>query len=72
MAANLNCPVCGTPENTVTTSRPTKNGIRRRRQCNACGHRWTTYEFSVEDWMEAVNQREKEETGQDADSLNQA
>lgn len=40
------CPTCGASENRVIDSRPAENGgaIRRRRQCEACGARFTTYE----------------------------
>lgn len=40
------CPTCGASENRVIDSRPAENGgaIRRRRQCEACGIRFTTYE----------------------------
>jgi transcriptional repressor NrdR len=40
------CPACGASENRVIDSRPAENGgaIRRRRQCEACGIRFTTYE----------------------------
>lgn len=40
------CPTCGSSENRVIDSRPAENGgaIRRRRQCEACGVRFTTYE----------------------------
>lgn len=40
------CPTCGASANRVIDSRPAENGgaIRRRRQCEACGSRFTTYE----------------------------
>jgi transcriptional repressor NrdR len=40
------CPTCGASENRVIDSRPAENGgaIRRRRRCEACGIRFTTYE----------------------------
>jgi transcriptional repressor NrdR len=40
------CPVCGAPNTRVIDSRPAESGqaIRRRRQCETCGHRFTTYE----------------------------
>lgn len=40
------CPKCGTLEDKVVDSRLSKNGrsIRRRRECIACEHRFTTYE----------------------------
>lgn len=42
----MRCPVCGDSSNRVTDSRdgPDGRSIRRRRQCNACGHRFTTRE----------------------------
>ena len=43
---------CGAPLTGVLDSRPIENGsrIRRRRMCGACGHRFTTYEISQEEW----------------------
>jgi transcriptional repressor NrdR len=40
------CPFCGHREDKVIDSRESKDGdsIRRRRQCNACERRFTTYE----------------------------
>ena len=46
MSAYFDCPECGCPENFVPDSRPVQNGIRRRRECIECGHRWTTYEYA--------------------------
>ncbi len=42
----MNCPACHYPESKVIDSRPTPGGasIRRRRECLACGRRFTTYE----------------------------
>ena len=42
----MNCPTCHYPESKVIDSRPTPGGasIRRRRECLACGRRFTTYE----------------------------
>lgn len=42
----MKCPFCGHPETRVTNSRVTPEGdrIRRRRECEQCGHRFTTYE----------------------------
>ncbi len=42
----MKCPYCGCSESKVIDSRPTDdNGrIRRRRECNDCGKRFTTYE----------------------------
>jgi transcriptional repressor NrdR len=42
----MRCPKCGTQEDRVIDSRSSKEGatIRRRRECLACTHRFTTYE----------------------------
>lgn len=42
----MKCPVCGSMDNKVIDSRPTENSaIRRRRECNNCKNRFTTYEM---------------------------
>jgi len=40
------CPACGATGIRVIDSRPAESGsaIRRRRECETCGHRFTTYE----------------------------
>lgn len=42
----MKCPGCGYPESKVIDSRPVTeaNSIRRRRECLACGKRFTTFE----------------------------
>ena len=42
----MKCPYCGHLENKVIDSRLSKDGgvIRRRRDCDECGRRFTTYE----------------------------
>ena len=42
----MRCPSCGHPESKVVDSRPSDDNttIRRRRECLACRHRFTTYE----------------------------
>ncbi len=42
----LKCPICGFVDSKVLDSRPseTENAIRRRRECDSCHHRFTTYE----------------------------
>ncbi|NPB08956.1 MAG: transcriptional repressor NrdR [Thermodesulfobacteria bacterium] len=42
----MKCPACQHPETKVVDSRVSKDGaaIRRRRECLACGFRFTTYE----------------------------
>ena len=46
----MKCPFCGTDEDRVIDSRPAREGreIRRRRECSACGSRFTTYEAPEE------------------------
>jgi transcriptional repressor NrdR len=40
----MRCPFCQSLESKVVDSRDTESGIRRRRECLSCGHRFTTYE----------------------------
>ena len=42
----MRCPFCDQPDTKVIDSRPTDDGkaIRRRRECEGCGKRFTTYE----------------------------
>jgi transcriptional repressor NrdR len=42
----MRCPWCGADDDRVVDSRPADGGssIRRRRQCNACERRFSTYE----------------------------
>jgi len=42
----MRCPYCGKDDTQVKDSRPTEdsNAIRRRRVCNGCGGRFTTFE----------------------------
>lgn len=40
----MKCPFCNFEDTKVIDSRPAENSIRRRRQCEACGKRFTTYE----------------------------
>ena len=42
----LKCPECGYLDSKVLDSRPSEEGntIRRRRECDKCHHRFTTYE----------------------------
>jgi len=42
----MRCPFCSNDDSQVKDSRPTEDGsaIRRRRQCPACGGRFTTFE----------------------------
>ena len=40
----MRCPACQDPDSRVIDSRTTGDAIRRRRSCQACGHRFTTLE----------------------------
>nr|WP_288556155.1 transcriptional regulator NrdR [uncultured Mediterraneibacter sp.] len=42
----MKCPYCGHPDTRVIDSRPAedRSSIRRRRSCDECGKRFTTYE----------------------------
>ncbi len=42
----MRCPFCGHPDDKVIDSRaaPTGDAVRRRRECEACAKRFTTYE----------------------------
>ena len=42
----MQCPFCNSDDDKVIDSRSSEDGraIRRRRECNACGRRFTTYE----------------------------
>jgi len=44
--ARVRCPYCATDDDKVVDSRPADDGaaVRRRRECLACGRRYTTYE----------------------------
>ncbi|HUU23367.1 MAG TPA: transcriptional regulator NrdR [Phycisphaerae bacterium] len=46
----MQCPFCGQDNDKVVDSRSSEGGraIRRRRQCLACGRRFTTYEYPEE------------------------
>ena len=43
----MKCPYCGNPDTRVIDSRPAEDNssIRRRRSCDECGKRFTTYEI---------------------------
>ena len=51
----MKCPFCSHAESKVTDSRAGAAGdvIRRRRECESCGRRFTTYE-RVEDVLPVV------------------
>lgn len=53
----MSCPECQHPASTVSDTRRSEcsrvtglDSIRRRRECAACGHRFTTMEVLASDW----------------------
>ena len=46
----MRCPECDAPDNRVVDTRTSRGGraVRRRRECNVCGFRFTTYEYVEE------------------------
>ncbi|HSH76746.1 MAG TPA: transcriptional regulator NrdR [Longimicrobiales bacterium] len=46
----MRCPECDATENRVVDTRDSRGGraVRRRRECNVCGSRFTTYEYVEE------------------------
>jgi len=52
----MKCPYCSSEDNKVIDSRSARKGtaIRRRRECNQCDHRFTTYEHIMEFPMKVV------------------
>lgn len=40
----MRCPECGSEKTRVVDSREAPGAVRRRRQCEPCGHRFTTFE----------------------------
>jgi len=66
----MKCPFCKTPDSRVVDSRGSSEGfvIRRRRECDSCGARFTTYE-RVEHAPLRVNKRDGRREGFDRDKL---
>ena len=52
----MRCPKCGNQDDKVIDSRAIRNGdiIRRRRSCQHCGHRYTTYEEVVKAALKVI------------------
>ena len=51
----IKCPACDHGQSSVQDSRLAVNSIRRRRQCEICGFRWTTYESTDRAGIDKVN-----------------
>jgi transcriptional repressor NrdR len=48
------CPFCSADSSQVIDTRPIPDGVRRRRECGACGERFTTYERVEEPRIDVV------------------
>lgn len=68
----MKCPYCDNPDTKVIDSRPTEDGhaIRRRRGCDKCGRRFTTYEKVEETIMMVVKKDGRREAFDRAKVLN--
>ena len=64
------CPVCRSASTKVLDSRDGRDGssVRRRRACNACGHRFTTHE-RIEETLPMVVKRDGSKQPFDRDKL---
>ena len=60
----MKCPFCENPDTKVIDSRPTEEGhaIRRRRECDQCNKRFTTYEKVEEMLLMVVKKDGRRET----------
>ncbi len=52
----MRCPVCDSQENRVVDTRTSREGraVRRRRECDSCSSRFTTYEYVEERPMQVL------------------
>lgn len=66
----MRCPFCEKNDNRVVDSRLSKDGlaIRRRRECNVCTRRFTTYE-KVEEVLPQIIKRNGERENFDRDKI---
>ncbi len=66
----VRCPVCSSPSTKVLDSREGRDhrSIRRRRSCNACGHRFTTHE-RVEETLPGIIKRDGSKQPFDSNKL---
>ena len=69
----MKCPKCHIDDDKVLESRTVREGaaIRRRRECNSCGHRYTTYEEVDRDELVVVK-RDGTRQGFDRQKLDKA
>ncbi len=64
----MRCPACGFQDDKVIDSRVVKDGfgVRRRRECLACAHRFSTYESIIQVDLKVVKRNnEREDFDQD-------
>ena len=68
----MRCPRCTSPEDRVIDSRVSKDGasIRRRRECLACGHRYSTTETIVREGLVVIKRDGRREEFDRAKMLN--
>jgi len=66
----MQCPFCGSQEDRVVDTRSSQEGraVRRRRECLACGKRFTTYE-SIEPFPRQVVKRDGRRESYDRQKL---
>jgi transcriptional repressor NrdR len=59
----MRCPHCGHLEDKVVDSRSAQDGgaVRRRRECLACGRRFTTYEYVEQSGLVVVKSDQRRE-----------
>ena len=59
----MRCPICREDNDRVIDSRTSDDGfvIRRRRQCNGCGNRYTTFERMAELQITVVKKNQQKE-----------
>src|SRR3954468_19544818 len=57
----MQCPYCGSDQHRVIDSREAADAIRRRRQCESCAERFTTYERAEGIRMQVVKRDGKRE-----------
>src|SRR4051794_35688887 len=57
----MSCPYCGSTQHRVVDSREAADAIRRRRGCESCGERFTTYERAEGVRMHVVKRNGRKE-----------
>lgn len=52
----MRCPKCSDARSRVSETKFYKERVRRRRECKACGHRYSTDERKVGDRVKTINE----------------